>query len=108
MAPPLAAPPRPAVRVKGFSQAIGTFAAGYSPEDSEEEGEEDPFDPGTVDPDDEPNLSPPDPHENWVCLKQQALIQGDLDIAENIVAPVVYSGTRKRTAQWEPLSFRRN
>ena len=93
MAPPLAAPSRPTVRVRGFSQAIGAFAAGYGPEDSEEEGEKDPFYPGTVDPDDEPNLFPPDPHENWVRLKQQALIQVDLDIAENIVALVVYSGT---------------
>ncbi|KAF4803481.1 hypothetical protein TURU_015418 [Turdus rufiventris] len=85
------APPRPTIRVKGFSQAIGAFSTGYSPEDSEE-GEEDPFDHATVDPDHETNLFPPDPHENWVHLKQEALIQGDLDIAENIVTPAIYSG----------------
>ena len=90
--------------MRGISQAIGAFVAGYGPEDSEE-GEDTPFDRKTVDPDDEPNLFPPDPHENWDHLKQQALIQGDLDTAENIVTPVVYSGTRNRIAQWEPLSF---
>ncbi|KAF4798289.1 hypothetical protein TURU_065669 [Turdus rufiventris] len=36
--------------MRGFSQATGAFAAGYSPENSEEEGEEDAFDPGTIDP----------------------------------------------------------
>ncbi|KAL2308950.1 hypothetical protein Nmel_005125 [Mimus melanotis] len=38
---------------------------------------------------------PPDPKDNWVRLKQQALREDDLDIAERIVAPVIYLGMRK-------------
>lgn len=87
-------------REKGPSQCIGAFAAGYCPEDSEEED-----DPGTIDPDKETNLFPPYPHDTWVCLKQLVLREGELDIAEKIVAPVIYLGMQKQTAQWEPLSF---
>ncbi|KAI1233233.1 hypothetical protein IHE44_0004831, partial [Lamprotornis superbus] len=81
------------------------FATGYCPEDSEEDEEEDPLDPEFIDPDKEPNLYPPDSHNHWIRLKQQALREGELDIAEKIVAPVIYSGTWKQAARWEPLPF---
>ncbi|KAM9590718.1 endogenous retrovirus group K member 5 Gag polyprotein-like [Morphnus guianensis] len=70
-------------------------AAGYPPED-------DPFDPGPVDPEEEPQLYPPDPHDVWANIRRQALKEGDLQIAKKIVAPVIYQG---RGAQWEALSF---
>ncbi|XP_064914236.1 endogenous retrovirus group K member 8 Gag polyprotein-like isoform X3 [Columba livia] len=72
-------------------------AAGYPPED-------DPFDPGPVDPEKEPDLFPPDPHNVWGEIKRQALKEGELEIARTIVAPVIYQG-RGGAAQWEALSF---
>uniref|UniRef100_A0A8C3VBQ2 CCHC-type domain-containing protein n=1 Tax=Catharus ustulatus TaxID=91951 RepID=A0A8C3VBQ2_CATUS len=75
---------------RGPSQSLGAFSAGYCPEDSKEGGEEDPSDPASADFDKEPNLFPPDTQDNWVRLKQQALREGDLDIAERIVTPVIY------------------
>lgn len=72
-------------------------AAKYPPE-------EDPFDPGPVDPEKEPDLFPPDPHNDWGQLKRQALREGELEIAKTIVAPVIYPG-RGGAAQWEALSF---
>lgn len=74
----------------GPSQSLGAFSAGYCPEDSKEGGEEDPSDPASADLDKEPNLFPPNPQDNWVPLKQQALREGDLDIAARIVTPVIY------------------
>lgn len=77
-------------REGGPLHSVGGFAAGYCSENSEENQEEDHFDPKPIDPDKEPDLYPPNPHDNWVCLKQQALREGEFDIAERIVAPVVY------------------
>lgn len=99
------APPFISKRERGPLWSIGAFTAGYCLEDSEEDREEDPFDSGPIDPDKGPNLYPPDPNDNRVHLKQQALREGELDIAERIVSAVIYSGTWKQTAQWELLSF---
>lgn len=79
-------------REGGPLRSVGGLAAGYCPDNSEENEEEDRFDPGPIDPDKEPDLYPLNPHDNWVCLKQQALSEGEFDIAERIVAPVVYLG----------------
>ncbi|KAL2309960.1 hypothetical protein Nmel_006196 [Mimus melanotis] len=86
-------------------QSVGVFAAGYCPEDIKEGKEEEPLDPIFIDSDEEPNLYTLDSQDNRVHLKHQALREGELDIAGRIVAPVIYSGTQKLTAQWEPLSF---
>lgn len=90
---------------KGSSQPVKAFSAGYGPADSSEDEGEDPFDPGSIDPEKEPYLFPPDPHETWVRLKQQALKEGDLDFADKMVAPVLYTEPRKRNAHWEQISF---
>ncbi|RMC10503.1 hypothetical protein DUI87_13308 [Hirundo rustica rustica] len=52
------------------SKSIGAFAAGYCPDDNED-NEGDPFDSGPVNPEKEPDLYPPDPNPNhtWVHLK---------------------------------------
>lgn len=73
--------------------AVGV--AKYPPED-------DPFDPGPIDPEKEPDLFPPDPHDTWANIKRQALQEGELEIAKTIVAPVIY---QRGGAQWEALSF---
>ncbi|TRZ09505.1 hypothetical protein HGM15179_017601 [Zosterops borbonicus] len=90
----------------GPSCSMRVFAADYDSEESDQDGpEEDPFDPGPIDPDKEPDLYPPDSHDNWVQLKQQALKEGDFEIAERIIAPVIYQGSRGQNAWWEQLSF---
>lgn len=71
-------------------------AAGCSPPD-------DPYDPGPIDPEKEPDLFPPDPHDVWANIRRQAIKEGDLDIAKTIVAPVIYQ--RGGGGQWEALSF---
>ncbi|OPJ67235.1 hypothetical protein AV530_013943 [Patagioenas fasciata monilis] len=76
---------------------LEVFAAGYPPE-------EDPFDPGPVDPEKEPDLYPPDLHNVWANIRQQALKEGDLDIAKTIVDPVIYQGQRGQQPQWEAIS----
>ncbi|XP_017595458.1 PREDICTED: endogenous retrovirus group K member 113 Gag polyprotein-like [Corvus brachyrhynchos] len=88
-------------REKSSSRSIKTFTTGYAPADSSKDEGEDPFDPRPIDPEKEPDLFPPDPHDTWVRLKQQALKEGDFDFADKIVAP----GPRKQTAHWEQLSF---
>ncbi|XP_074424746.1 endogenous retrovirus group K member 7 Gag polyprotein-like [Larus michahellis] len=93
-APPLLPPPLPPRRAKSPGP-LKVCAAGYPPE-------EDPLDPGPVDPDKEPDLYPPDPHDTWANIRRQALKEGDLEIARTIVAPVIYQG---RGVQWEALSF---
>ena len=67
--------------------------------------EEDLFDPGPIDPEKEPDLYPPDPHNVWAKIKKQALKEGDLEMAKTIVAPVLYSQGRAGGARWEALSF---
>lgn len=56
------------------------------------EFEDDPFDPRPLDPEKEPNLYPPNPHNNWRWLCQEALGAGHLEIAQAIVTPVIYHG----------------
>ncbi|RMC20212.1 hypothetical protein DUI87_01058 [Hirundo rustica rustica] len=76
---------------KDSLKSVGALAAGYCPDDSEDD-EGDPFHLGPVNPEKEPDLYPPnpDPNDTWVRLKQQALREGDLDIAKRIVALVIY------------------
>ncbi|TRZ06976.1 hypothetical protein HGM15179_020128 [Zosterops borbonicus] len=83
-------------REKDSSKSVGALAAGYCPDDSED-NEGDPSDPGPVDPEKETDLYLPDPNPNDTCdcLKKQALRKRDLDISERIVAPVIYLGLRK-------------
>lgn len=100
----LTAPPLATKRERDPSQSVEAFAAGYCQDGSEDDGE-DPFDPRPVNSEKEPDLYPSDPHGNFVRLKQQALKEGKLDIAERIVAPVIYQGKGQRQAKWEPLSF---
>lgn len=95
-ASPLVQPsnPPPVGKPKGGPlPSVRAFTAGYCPNDSKEE-QEDPFDPGSIDPEREPDLYPPDPHDNWAHLKWEALKEGDLDIAEKIVASVLYQGKK--------------
>lgn len=80
---------------KKTSEPFEVGAAKYPPGDE-------PFDPGPVDPEEEPDLYPPDPQDVWANIRRQALKEGDLQIAKKIVAPVIYQG---RGAQWEALSF---
>lgn len=70
----------------GPLRSVGAFAVGYCPDNSEGE-QEDPFDPGPIDPERELDLYPPDPHDNWAHVKWEALKEGELDIVEKIVAP---------------------
>jgi len=77
------------------NKPLRVCAAGYPPRG-------DPFDPGPVDPEKEPDLYPPNPRDVWANIKRQALKEGELEIAKTIVAPVIYQG---RGAQWEALSF---
>lgn len=63
-----------------------------------------PFDPGPIDPEKEPDLFPPDPHDVWANIRRQAIKEGDLEIAKTIVAPVIYQ-KRGGGGQWEALSF---
>ncbi|XP_042649463.1 uncharacterized protein LOC122153500 [Tyto alba] len=51
---------------KKTSEPLEVGAAKYPPED-------DPFDPGPVDPEEEPDLYPPDPQDVWANIKRQAL-----------------------------------
>lgn len=82
--------PPPPLEVKEGYWALW-FAAGHCPRNEEEgEDEEDTFDLGPTDSDDQPDLFPPDPQENWVCLKRETLLVGDLEMADKIVAPVIY------------------
>ncbi|TRZ05749.1 hypothetical protein HGM15179_021358 [Zosterops borbonicus] len=101
--------PAPAIAGRGEGgppRSVRVFAANYDSEESDQDGqEEDPFDPGPIDPDKEPDLYPPDPPDNWVRLKRQALKEGDFEIAERIVAPVIYNGSQRQNARWEQLSF---
>ncbi|OPJ89819.1 hypothetical protein AV530_014007 [Patagioenas fasciata monilis] len=55
-----------------------------------------------MDPEKEPDLYPPDPHDVWANIRRQALKEGELEIARTIVAPMIYWSRR---AQWEALSF---
>ncbi|XP_055554232.1 uncharacterized protein LOC129734622 [Falco cherrug] len=77
---------------------LGVNAAGYPPE-------EDPFDPGPIDPEKGPDLYPPDPHDVWANIKKQALREGELEVTKTIVAPVLYTQGRAGRARWEALSF---
>ena len=60
------------------------------------------LDPDTVNPKREPGLCPPlagdDP---WVKVRQEALAQGDMDMARKIVAPVIYEPGHQ--PHWEGL-----
>lgn len=80
------------------------FAAARCPGNGGEE-DEDPFDSSPIDSDDEPDLFPPDPHENWVDLKRVALLAGELEMAGKIIAPVLYHGSKQCNPRWEALSF---
>ncbi|KAI1239672.1 m7GpppN-mRNA hydrolase, partial [Lamprotornis superbus] len=74
-------------------RSVAAFAADSCPGNGEEEDKEEPFDPGPIDSDDELDLFPPDPHDKWVRLKREALLAGDLEMADKIVAPVICHGT---------------
>lgn len=52
------------------------------------------FDSGPVNLEKEQDLYPPDPNpsDTWVHMKQQAIREGELDIAKRIVALVIYLG----------------
>ena len=80
------------------SKPLGVNAVEYLPE-------KDPFDPGLVEPEQEPDLYPPDLRDVWAKIKKQALKEGDLEMAKTIVAPVLYSQGRAGGARWEALSF---
>ncbi|TRZ08201.1 hypothetical protein HGM15179_018906 [Zosterops borbonicus] len=101
--------PAPAIAETGEGGppcSVRVFAANYDSKESDQDGlKEDPFDPGPIDPDKEPDLYSPNPHDNWVRLKRQALKEGDFEIAERIVASVIYKRSRGQNAQWEQLSF---
>ncbi|TRZ07570.1 hypothetical protein HGM15179_019535 [Zosterops borbonicus] len=58
--------------------------------DGDSEFEDNPFDPGPVDTEKEPNLYLPNLHNNWCRLWQQALKAGHLDIAQAIVPLMIY------------------
>lgn len=84
---------------------MAAFAAGCCPGNGEGEDKEEPFDPGPIDSHDEPDLFPPDPHNKWVHLKREALLAGDLEMADKIMAPVICHGSKQHNPGWEPLSF---
>lgn len=86
-------------------RSVAAFAAGCCPGNGEGEDKEEPFDPGPIDSDDEPDLFPPDPHNKWVRLKREALFARDLEMADKIMAPVVCHSSKQHNPDWEPLSF---
>ncbi|KAM6306913.1 LOW QUALITY PROTEIN: stabilin-2-like [Podargus strigoides] len=74
-------------------------------EAADEPDKDNPLDPGPIDPDREPDLYPPYPHDTWKTIKKEAEKQGDVDLLKDLSAayPVLYEANRG--PRWEGLSF---
>lgn len=73
-------------------------------DDDDGNDDEDPFSPGPVDLEKEPDLYPPDPHRVWVNIRRQSVKEGDLDLLKVLtVCLVTYEAHRQ--LRWQPINF---
>lgn len=85
------------------ADAIKEAATTKANSDTDSEPGEDTFDPGPIDPEQELDLFPPDRHDKWANVRQDALNVGDVEITQCIVALVTYGLCQ--VPIWTGLSF---
>lgn len=65
------------------------------------EGPDDPFDPGLIDSEEQPDLFPPDPHDVWALIRREARKVGDTDTLREF--PVIVASDQE--PRWKAISY---